>query len=34
LAIHGLVTFLSLQGDGLRRGMLAREIEQLRRNEA
>jgi len=33
LAIHGLVTFLSLQGDGLRRSMLAREIEQLRRSE-
>jgi len=33
LAIHGLVTFLSLQGEGLRRNMLAREIEQLRRSE-
>jgi 2TM domain len=33
LAIHGLVTFIALQGDGLRRGMLAREIDQLRRNE-
>ena len=33
LAIHGLVTFIGLQGDGLRQGMLAREIEQLRRNE-
>jgi 2TM domain len=34
LAIHGLVTFIGLSGDGLRRGMLAREIEQLRRNES
>ena len=34
LAIHGLVTLLALQGDGLRRSMLAREIEQLRRHEA
>lgn len=33
LAIHGLVTFLALQGDGLRRSMLAREIETLRRSE-
>jgi steroid 5-alpha reductase family enzyme len=33
LAIHGIVTLLSLQGDGLRRGMLAREIEQLRQQE-
>jgi len=32
LAIHGLVTFLSLQGEGLRRSMLAREIETLRRS--
>ncbi len=33
LAIHALVTFIALQGDGLRRSMLAREIDQLRRNE-
>jgi 2TM domain len=33
LAIHGLVTFIALQGDGVRRGMLAREIEHLRRTE-
>jgi 2TM domain len=32
LAIHGLVTLLGLQGDGLRRSMLRREIEQLRRS--
>jgi hypothetical protein len=31
LAIHGLVTFIALQGEGVRRGMLAREIDQLRR---
>ncbi|MEP7299826.1 MAG: 2TM domain-containing protein [Burkholderiales bacterium] len=33
LAIHGLVTFMSLQGEGLRRSTLAREIEQLRQQE-
>lgn len=33
LAIHGLVTLLSLQGEGVRRTMLTREIEQLRRSE-
>jgi len=33
LAIHGLVTFVALQGEGVRRGMLQREIEQLRRSE-
>ena len=33
LAIHAVVTFLSLRGEGLRRGMLKREIEQLRRSE-
>lgn len=33
LAIHGLVTFIGLQGEGLRRRMLQREIEQLRRSE-
>lgn len=30
LAIHGLVTFLSLRGDGLRERMLAQEIEHLK----
>ena len=33
LAIHGVVTFISLQGDGLRERMLAREIETLRRRQ-
>ena len=33
LAIHGLVTFIGLQGGGLRRSMLQREIEYLRRSE-
>ena len=33
LAIHGLVTFISLQGDGMRRSMVEREIEQLRRKD-
>lgn len=32
LAIHGIVTFLSLQ-DGLRRRMIDQEIEALKRNE-
>jgi steroid 5-alpha reductase family enzyme len=32
LAIHGLVTFINLQGDGMRSRMLAREIERLRRD--
>ena len=31
LAIHGVVTLLRLQGEGLHRQMLAREIETLRR---
>ena len=31
LAIHGIVTFLSLQGEGWRDRMLAREIERLKR---
>ncbi len=30
LAIHGLVTFLSLQGQGVRERMLSSEIERLR----
>jgi hypothetical protein len=29
LAIHGLVTWIALQGEGVRRGMLAREIDSL-----
>lgn len=33
LAIHGVVTFIALQGEGVRRGMLAREIEHLRQSE-
>jgi steroid 5-alpha reductase family enzyme len=33
LAIHGLVTLIALQGEGVRRGMLAREIESLRRTD-
>ena len=32
LAIHGIVTFMALQGEGLRRSLLQREIEHLRRN--
>ena len=31
LAAHGVVTFLALQGDGLRERMLRREIESLRK---
>ena len=34
LAIHGLVTFLSLQGEGWRERMLAQEIERLKRSRA
>jgi len=34
LAIHGLVTFLSLQGGGWRERMLAQEIERLKRTRA
>jgi hypothetical protein len=30
LAIHGIVTFISLRGEGLREQMLKREIERLR----
>lgn len=30
LGIHGLVVFLSLQGEGVRQRMLAREMERLR----
>lgn len=33
LTIHGIVTFLSLQGDGLRDRVLQREIEALRRKQ-
>jgi hypothetical protein len=32
LAIHGLVTFISLRGDGVRDRMLQDEIERLKRN--
>ena len=32
LAIHGLVTLIALQGEGVRRGMVEREIESLRRS--
>jgi hypothetical protein len=33
LAIHGFVTFASLNGDGLRQQMMEREMEQLRRRQ-
>ena len=33
LAIHGIVTFIGLQGDGLRSRMLEREIEHLKRSD-
>ena len=33
LAIHGLVTFVSLQGEGFRRQMLQEEIARMRRLE-
>ncbi len=32
LAIHGVVTFVKLNGEGLQRRMLDNEIERLRRN--
>ena len=31
LAIHGVVTFINLRGEGLRERMLRAEIERLRR---
>jgi hypothetical protein len=34
LAIHGIVTFASLQGDGLRARMLKTEIERLQRKRS
>ena len=34
LAIHGIVTFASLNGDGLRERMLDDEVERLRRSRA
>ncbi len=34
LAIHGIVTLLSLQGEGLRRRMLDQEMQALRRAES
>ena len=33
LAIHGVVTFIALRGDGLRERMLADEIAALKRRE-
>ena len=33
LAIHGLVTFIGLHGDGVHRSMVEREIERLRRQQ-
>jgi hypothetical protein len=33
LAIHGIVTFISLQGEGLRERMIREEIERMRRKE-
>ena len=33
LAIHGLVTLVALQGDGVHKVMMEREIERLRRKE-
>lgn len=33
LAIHGIVTFFSLQGTGLREKMMAEEMETLRRRQ-
>ena len=33
LAIHGVVVLASLRGEGLRKRMLAREIEDLKRHQ-
>jgi hypothetical protein len=33
LAIHGIVTFASLNGDGLRQQMMEREVERLRERQ-
>jgi 2TM domain-containing protein len=33
LAIHGILTFVGLQGEGIRQAMVRREIEHLRRHE-
>jgi hypothetical protein len=33
LAIHGIVTFIALRGDGLRERMVANEIEWLKRQQ-
>jgi hypothetical protein len=33
LTIHGVVTFISLRGQGFRRRMLEREIEAIKRRE-
>ncbi len=34
LAIHGIVTFISLSGDGLRDSMVAAEVERLKRRQS
>ncbi|HUP06423.1 MAG TPA: 2TM domain-containing protein [Caldimonas sp.] len=34
LAAHGIATFASLKGEGLRQRMVAQEVERLRRREA
>jgi hypothetical protein len=34
LAIHGIVTLILVQGDGMRRRMLEKEIARLRRRES
>lgn len=34
LLIHGIVTFVSLQGEGLRERMIRQEIERMRRDSA
>ena len=34
LAIHGLVTFFSLRGEGLRERLLQREVERLRARQS
>lgn len=33
LTVHGIVTFVSLQGEGMRSRMVQREIERMRRPE-
>jgi len=34
LAIHGIVTFISLRGEGVRERMLQNEIERLKRRQS